>query len=748
MAESVVHWTVDYGDGHVAEVSVPHAWRQEVDVRFEGPAIYRTHVKVPVKPSVLRFDAVSYEAVIRIEGEEVLTHLGIWDSFDVPLDRWKGKTVEVEVAVTKNGGTRFPVKEVASGFLPFVFHTFGGIWGEVSIRDSGSTTPSLNVHEVEVGGARIFVDGQPFYVRGLLHWGWYPEIGHPNPAEEVIRREVRAAKDLGFNLVKFCLWVPRHRYLEILEEEGMFAWVELPLWDPSSDRSKLAQIGDEIRRIVHQYASHQNILVWTVGCELGQSTPHEFRRDLVQYVKNVTGSPLVKDNSGGAEMYGGDLREYGDFYDFHPYCDMPFYPSVLDSLLPGPRVQLPVLLGEFNDIDVHRNLVRIQEEIPFWSSAMPELNDQGVRWQHDLPHFIQSNPLATGDDFDRHERLMESTRSKALFIRKTVHEWVRARDPIGGYVVTGWRDTPISTAGFFDDWGNSRFSQAECEAWNSANLLFLIPSRRPPWINGGNRQGWLDPHNHFTGQIYFQIGFHGEETRSGLNWRILDARSATVAQGAELGVKVSALSSRIVGTISWDCLEPGAYRLDVEFGKARNSWKFHVVRPPSVDELASWKSSDGNRLGLSLLGDGPNQIFLDDLSELASCLDDGRNAIVFLVENSTRSAPFWRESGIEFRAGAPFSGEWERLLAVSGDRTLESGAIAENSPKDAKIETIINRVDVRTYSEAPLMVKVSGERSSAIVTTLRPFGGLGLQPRGVDKNAAGADLLRAILELI
>lgn len=748
MAESVTNWKVDYGNGEVADIAVPHAWRQEVDVRFEGPAVYSTTIKVPIKPSVLRFDGVSYEAVVKIDGQEALTHRGIWDAFEVPLERWKGKTVTIEVSVTKNGGTRFPVKDVASGFLPFVYHTFGGIWGNVSIRDAGLQPVVAPKHEVEVVGSGIYVDGAPIYIRGLLHWGWYPEVGHPNPSEEVIRKEIRAAKDLGFNLVKFCLWVPSHRYLEILEEEGMFGWLELPLWDPSSDPAKLQEIGEEIRRIVRQYAHHSNILVWTIGCELSTSTPPDFRRDLVQFVKNATGSPLVKDNSGGAEMYRGDLREFGDFYDFHPYCDTPFYPEVLDSLLPGARKNMPLLLGEFNDIDVHRNLVRIQEEMPFWSSSMPELNDQGVRWQHDLPHFINTHPLATGDEFERHEKLVSSTHSKALFIRKTVHEWVRARDPIGGYVITGWRDTPISTAGFFDDWGNPRFSATECAPWNGENALFLIPSRRPPWVAGGNRQGWLDPYNQFAGQIFFQIGFHGNETRSGLNWTIRNKAGETVAQGSETEIEAPALVSTQVASISWDCLEAGEYLLEAEFSGCSNAWRFHVSFPISRDDLSTWRAVDAQRLGLTTLGEGPNEIFLDDLSGLASTLEEGRNAIVFLEHDSTRPAPFWRESGLEFRQGAPFAEQWERLLAISGDRILEPGAIAENASKDAKVETIINRVDVRTYSEAPLMVKVSGARGSAIVTTIRPYGGLGIQPCGVEQNAAGSDFLRSILELI
>lgn len=753
MGELISKWQVDYGNGDSMEVQVPHAWGQDADVRFEGPVTYTTQVRIPRGGGLLRFQAVSYEAIVSIAGSEVLTHRGMWDAFEVDLNPWSGRVVDVKVEVTKNGGDRFPVKDVASGFLPYVFHTFGGIWGEVRLlgkrtQHDGAEAECLG-SRVAVMDSRIYVDGEPFYIRGLLHWGWYPEIGHPNPSEDVIRAEVQAAKELGFNLVKFCLWVPPERYLQILAEEGMEAWLELPLWDPSSDSQKLEEIASEIERIVRQYAHHDNIIVWTVGCELSHATPPEYRAHLVQLVKNLTGCPLVKDNSGGAEMYGGDLREFGDLYDYHPYCDTPFYPVVLDSLLPGARAAMPVLLGEFNDADVHRDLTRIHQEMPFWASSMPELNDVGVRWQHDLPTFLQVNPMALGDEFERHEKLMTSTREKALFMRKTVHEAVRARDPIAGYVITGWRDTPISTAGMFDDWGQVRYSADECRPWNGPDALFLIPTRRPPWVDGGNRPGWLDPYNHFIGQVFFRVGCHSQAgLEGGLIWRVISNRGDLIARGALTRLEIEPLTSTEVGQISIEIEEPGAYLLEVELAGTNNRWSFHVESPLDPDSLVEWELDDPRQqCGGKGFGEGPNRIFVGHVDGLAETLAEGDNAIVILDGPGTKAAPFWRESGYEFREKAPFEGQWERLLAVSGDRVLDWQSLAENLPPNYQIETILNRVDVRTYVEAPILVRASGNGGTAILTTLRPHGGLGVQPQGISRNPAGCALLRALMDM-
>ena len=125
-----MNWTVDYGDGPIP-VQVPHVWHGQVPVPWEGPAAYRTEISVPLGQPHLVFWGVSYRAEIWVSNSLVLVHEGIWDAFSVDLSPWQGQLVEIRVRVTKNGGTSFPVKQVASGFLPYVYQTFGGIFREV-----------------------------------------------------------------------------------------------------------------------------------------------------------------------------------------------------------------------------------------------------------------------------------------------------------------------------------------------------------------------------------------------------------------------------------------------------------------------------------------------------------------------------------------------------------------------------------------------------------------------------------------
>lgn len=829
----IENWTVDYGSGPLA-ITVPHAWRQDVPVSWEGPAVYETVVD-PGRGEALPwlvFWGVSYQARVFVDGVEVLCHRGMWDAFSIPLQASRAQRIRVEVV--KSGGATFPVREVAGGFVPFVFHTFGGIFREVEVVWA-DTAPSLLWGEGAGGGAQAnepplsiesgklvwrnapkaearqqarsqaeewlarrageqlrtpsplrgehpsqpagatpsspFVgtshprapleegrgvdpelfrpsppsprkagrgDSEYFYPRGILNWGWYPDLGHQNPTEEDIHQEIKVAKSLGFNLIKFCLWVPSHRHLELMHESGLLAWIELPLWDPVPDPDRQAEILEEFRLVVRQYRHHPNIAFWTAGCELHETTGAAYRQALVEMIRQEIPGALVKDNSGGSEMYGGDLREYGDFNDFHPYCDTPFYPPVLDSLLNGPRRKMPILLGEFNDIDVHRDLATLRKDLPYWARKDDNINAQGSRWTHLLPEIVQSNRFAIAPDENRHEELMRSSVRKAAFIRRTVQEAVRSRSDISGYVVTGWRDTPISTAGIVDDNLKPRFSKEEM-AWNDPACLFLIPNRRPPWVNGGNRPGWQDPFNHFVGRVHWRVGVHSESPLEGeLEWDVLnfswngDRRpQGRVTQGVGEPVRVEALESTEVGEISWDAEYPGGYLLRVRFGGVTNTWPIWVVPAFESPRLIMVSDGDGWLHGLEGMRSG---------FPATTVIGDGFE-IEFAFGGATQPVPFWRECiqeslHAEYDAALGFHDHWERWLPISPDCVLDR-EFYEDAHQLSDVQVLHHRIDTRSYEEHALTMVGRSKDKLMLITALRPFGGLGNQPLGIKRNPSG-----------
>lgn len=702
-----MQWTVDYGDGP-RPCAVPHVWHLDVDVRWEGPAIYQATVSPPAS-SWLVFHGVSYQARVFVNDVLALEHCGIWDAFAVALPAGES-TIRVEVV--KNGGATFPVKDVLSGFLPYVFHTFGGIFREVEIVQS-ETDPTNREQlppkqRISVEETKLFIDGRPWFMRGVLSWGWYPETCSPHPSIETVREEVRRAKASGFNLIKFCLWLPPHHYFRVLEEEDMWAWVELPLWLPSESMD-LEVAFAECERIVRQYAHHDRIVCWTCGCELSHSSPHEFRKRLFEMVRDLTGCPLVKDNSGGAEMYGGDLREYGTFYDFHPYCDTMFYPQVLESLMIGSRKKMPILLGEYNDYDTYRPLSVLREEKQYWASDEPRLNNQGVRWQFDLPGVIADPTKALPADIEDH--LQETSQLRSRWIREYVTRAVASQADIAGYVVTGLCDTPISTSGVLSD---QVFTDT---------TFFIIPARRPPWVDGGNRPGLSDCANYFAGTNTIHIG--GRST----------SKLSTIVKVGEQEFTIDLPANEPVEIVSvthdW---KPGNDTLSIS-GDLIGTTSF----PVRFHELFDWASYDNwsvrdseSRLG----GDKNGGHLTMQIGSYEPCA-----GIAFLTESGTNPMPFWRECVTWNQSEIEDLNSWDFLFPVSTDRVIDPDWLDAHLPG---AEWLLTRVDTRTYSRHPYLVR----KGDQLITTLRPWGGLGAQPNGFANNPAGHSLLKLLINMV
>ena len=749
--EPIEHWTVDYGQGP-QPIRIPHVWHLEQPVAWQGPAIYRCRLAVPVGNPHLLFHGVSYAAEVFVNEVFALKHLGIWDAFRVDLSPWSGMEVDIAVRVVKNGGETYPVKQVASGFLPYVYQAFGGIFRPVELVDGPlRALPAPAEPRASIISGHLAVDGERFYARGVLTWGWYPETASPQPTVEVIRNEVAQVKLAGFNLVKFCLWLPPHEYLEELDRQGIMAWLELPIWLPATDPESLAQMRDECLRIVEQYRHHRNILAWTAGCELSEGIDPAWRQELVEAITVSTRHLLVKDNSGGAEMYGGHPAEFGTFDDFHPYCEPIYYPQVLQSLNHGPRCRKPILLGEFNDYDVFRPIQRWIGDPPYWASSDEALNAKGVRWQFDFPPLLAQlkehvpDPAAGGpfksnlpDWLEaRSAELESSSNSQGAWMRQSAFDATRLHLDGDGWVLTGHRHTPISAAGIVDDAGELVYPIEETRRWTADVGVILLPRRTPPWVNGGNRPGWEHSTVRFAGTSLFQIAVHAvKDVDDYLKWSLLDAASNLVKGGTSHPHNLQpCVVEEVTCGGEYVELEEGRYRLAAEFGGTHREWPIQVIGPLTVDDgfqvldsSQTWGALElgGDRfwIGSHTIGEGPG--------------------LWFVPEEHTLAKPMFRECCYAWDdrewADSGWRDNWDLLSLVVGDQALDPAWLDEFCPG---WEPMLTRLDTRTYERHPVLVRTG----DSFVTTLRPHGGLGCQPIGIHRNPGGVALLRSLRTL-
>lgn len=835
----------------------------------EGPRTFTLAFDLEPDPILrywLRFDGVSYEAIGNLNGVPIGSHRGIWDAFtwDITQALHRGQNW-LNVQITKNGGKRFPVPKVLSGFLPYVSCTFGGLWQPVWLFTTGQAwlselwargeadgtltitghcegaspielhlqieapdgtvvhratltvsgafeyhmqleqpavwhpeTPHLYrcraelwhegrlSHAVEqtfgfrtltVEGAILRLNGEPFYPRGLLHWGWYLETHAPNPSRSVAEQELRFLREAGFNMLKACLWVPPEWYLDLCNQLGVAVWLELPLWLPDLDLEGQAQARREYEAILQQVRHHPSILIWTVGCELSTRCPTSLLSELYSLVKQLTQSPMVRDNSGGGECYGGTLIEHADFADYHLYTDAMFARSTFRVFLEGTDRSRPWLQGEFCDHDTMRDFITLRQKVApnrlWWLECDPEINPQGVRWFYEPP-FVEER-LRQAGLWEQLPKLVDSSRQELVAHHKLTLETMRALEGTSGYIVTSLKDTPIATAGLLDEQGNPKIDPETYRTFNADTVLLLDWHRRRVWHAGGDRPANPDPFNHFAGQRVYPrlVASHfGRPLRKvQVRWWLeIDPTASASSQRASHRVQeglleVPSLSAprTALGTVELELPpvdRPTLARFHAELYAdrqlvARNQWEWGLYPRPMWSQLGQVALYDPSEHlhGLPEQVSQPHQERPESgVLLLATALPhwltewtrSGGYAVVALARHErgvTVPMPFWREACHLFlphptweRVGGVPSHLSERLFAFSTDFALEPKPIL--SP-EALRTPLWRRVDARTGFVHDYLVEEQWGAGKVLFATLHFAGALGDTPLSLHYHPAG-----------
>jgi hypothetical protein len=727
------------------------------------------------------------------------SHGGIWQAVEVvltpalhitELDCWGDPDGGVHVVVTASGDTDgqvvvsdddgvavaaagfragvSPVQVVVPVRAPLPWSPADPHLYTVSARLANGVvaTARIGLRALRVGpdvaGSRnaLWLNGEPFYPRMLLSWGWYPDRLVPDPGPHRVREDLELVRSLGFNGVKLCLWFPPPYYFDIADELGIALWVELPMWLPQPGESFGEQLRAETDDLVRLARAHPCVLLYTLGCELDATVGEEILAPQYRQVKSLVRDALVCDNSGSGEAYGGVGTVPTDFYDHHLYCELEHAEETFDYFAPGWRAPKPWLLGEFCDLDTYRDLRRSSA---WWISADARVNPQGARWQFDVLELPER--LKSGGWWERGEQLERISRHAALLHRKATLEIVRARADVAGYVVTGERDTPISTAGLLDDDGRLKVDPREFARANADTVFLLAGDRRREWTAGGDRPAPPDMWCHPCGAV---VRMHLLVANAGpveldpmVRWRMTD-----IGTGAVLGVGVCLPSDHLRGNGIHELTgievmlpagdRPGVLELAVDGSvggtPSGNRWRLWQFPTPTwgsdpaftlldpgrrFDELRGVATSglQAGRVALATRWSPELELFVRAGGDALLALDDAADAPVPLV-----AEPFWREAVkvIEphrWWGSFPHEGVVDlQFLGCATDRAMDLGGVGGVRP-------LLRRIDARTGRTHDYAAEVAVGKGKVLMTTLRFEGGRGSQPRGLTANVGAAYLL-------
>lgn len=465
------------------------------------------------------------------------------------------------------------------------------------LLDSSGTTldafaTRIGFRTLDADGKKLKLNGHPLQVRGMLEWGYFPPLLAPYVDDEAFRTVLDEAKRRGFNLIKFCLWVPPRHLLRLVDEAGLLAWQEYPTWHPRFDAEHHAALAQEFEEFYAHVRNHPSVLFHSLTCETGPSASLEVIQDLYDRAKRAIPGALVEDDSSWIEW-----NRVNDFWDDHPYGNNDTWPEVLAGLdrYVDEHDPKPLLLGEAIAADTWLDRKALKEAAALRRWWTPIVYRDQERWEERMRGRFGAACI---------ERLRDDSLRFALAQRKDQVEAFRLIVPDGGYVMSVARDFRTAQMGLADGAGRWKWQPVEMTSFQRDTVLALAP-RTPRSFASGAKVALPLFAAHY-GRSALPAG-RAKWAAAGVAMEVLDHGALEPGTATELG------------TIAFQAPaveRPTLLRLLVALGTVENRFDLWIVpEPPAVggdgvrvvralDEALLQELEDGARV-LLLASDEP-----------------------------------------------------------------------------------------------------------------------------------------------
>lgn len=187
---------------------------------------------------------------------------------------------------------------------------------------------------LQAAGCSLFLNGVPFYVRGYIRGAAAHE--HPdlcNLSEEAYyRKNILAAKEYGFNFVRFHSAVPDETFFRVADETGILVHIEFRLpGNEYNNREEMRLSGQELagepflQETIDRLYNHPSLAEYCIGNEL-KNCSRERIAQLGETVRRADPTRLYVDSCAwGANGRSGidvDVQHMGYYFPFGRHAGM------------------------------------------------------------------------------------------------------------------------------------------------------------------------------------------------------------------------------------------------------------------------------------------------------------------------------------------------------------------------------------------------------------------------------------------
>lgn len=369
----------------------------------------------------------------------------------------------------------------------------------------------FGLRELTIKNKDFYLNGKRIYIKATFFEGLYPNgIAYPD-TEEMARKEIRLAKEAGFNMIRPWRHPPTPMWLDLADEMGILVvgspaleCMRLPLSTPYLPK----RVENEVRETILRDRNRVSIVQWELFNELHRPVLKQLMRPMAMVTRTLDPTRLILDESGGwafgANMYLPNAYEPTQFNDIHnypgPFIDKDKYDGYLSIGLTDAEKKAKGYVAVTPGRNVVPGLMSFVSELGYGS--LPDLTTNNARFEKD------GNPLTPA--YRYHKRLAKEQELllnisgfielypdiKQFYLdQQAIHgaankrmiEAVRSNPEVDGYCIHAlaagdW----ILGAGLIDLWRNPKTDVYEStKAANQPQLLSIRAEPRNTYAKNG-----------------------------------------------------------------------------------------------------------------------------------------------------------------------------------------------------------------------------------------------------------------------
>ena len=225
----------------------------------------------------------------------------------------------------------------------------------ITENSSETLSGAFGFRSLSTDGKNVCLNGTPVFIRGYIRGATAHD--HSNNCgltkEEFYRKNIRAAKKYGFNLVRFHSVVPDEEFFRVADEEGLLVHIEMRLPDDIYNNLREMQtsgdvlVPDEyIEEIVNKYYNHPSLCVYCIGNEIKDLSAAKRIGEIYSLIERLDGTRLFLDTcawgANGRPFVDIDVQHMSYYFPFGKHADM--YENTENLLVVGGDKDKPLLM--------------------------------------------------------------------------------------------------------------------------------------------------------------------------------------------------------------------------------------------------------------------------------------------------------------------------------------------------------------------------------------------------------------------